>query len=127
MEIISIAGFAVCAVIIVSALNRYTPWASVLITLAVSAAAVFYLLPEIRIVAEGIREIFKPVGKGYAELLLKVVGITFIAQITAQACSDAGQKAMGDKIEFAARVLIAVYTLPLITDILRLISKFLGG
>ena len=58
--------------------------------------------------------------------MLKVVGISFIAQITAQACSDAGQKAMGDKIELAARIFIAVYALPLISEILNLISGFLG-
>lgn len=126
MEIINIAGFVVCAVILAAALERYTPWASVLISLGTGAVVLIYLLPQIRQTAEGIKTVFSFVGEGRAGILLKVVGISFIAQVTAQACTDAGQKAMGDKIELAARIFIAVYALPLITEILRLITAFLG-
>ena len=127
MGMINIASFVVCAVILAAALEKYTPWAAVLISLCTGTAVIIYLLPQIYTIAESVKNIFAFVGKDRAGILLKVVGISFIAQITAQACTDAGQKAMGDKIELAARIFIAVYALPLISEILRLISAFLGG
>ena len=126
MEIINIAGFVICAVILSVTIGRYTPWASVLIPLAVSAVAILYLLPQLKLITEHLRRLFDGVDSEYAKLLLRVVGISFIAQITAQICTDAGQKAMGDRIETAARILIAVYALPLIDDILKLITSFMG-
>ncbi len=116
----------VCAVILAAALERYTPWATVLISLCTGAAVMIYLLPQIGIIAESVKNISDITGGSRTAILLKVVGVSFIAQITAQACSDAGQKAMGDKIELAARIFIAVYALPLISEILNLISGFLG-
>ena len=113
MEIINIAGFVICAVILSVTIGRYTPWASVLI-------------PQLKLITEHLRRLFDGVDSEYAKLLLRVVGISFIAQITAQICTDAGQKAMGDRIETAARILIAVYALPLIDDILKLITSFMG-
>ncbi len=126
MDIINIAGFVVCAVILAAALERYTPWAAALISFCTGAVILICLLPEIRLIAENIKAVFDFRDGGRAGLLLKVVGISFIAQITAQTCADAGQKAMGDKIELAARIFIAVYALPLISEILKLISGFLG-
>ncbi|MBQ9519638.1 MAG: hypothetical protein IJR59_07075 [Firmicutes bacterium] len=126
-NIINIAGFVVCAVILAAAVERHTPWAAVLISLCTGAAVVLCLLPRISEIADSVRQIFGFLGQGRAGLLLKVVGISFIAQITAQTCRDAGQKAMGDKIELAARVFIAAYSLPLISEILKMISVFLGN
>ena len=94
--------------------------------LAVSAVSIFYLLPQIRLIVQRTQQIFISADRKYVRLLLRAVGISFLAQITAQICADAGQKAMGDKIEMAARIMIAVYTLPLIGDMIGLITAFLG-
>ena len=129
MEIFKIAAVALCAAVFASALNKYTPWAAMLISLAAGAVIMLYMLPQFRLVADRAREMFSMIdgGNGYAAMLLKVTAVSFAAQMTSQICTDAGQKAMGDKIETAARIFIAVYSLPLISDMLRLIDGFLGG
>ncbi len=129
MEIFKIAAFVLCAAVFASVLDRYAPWAAISLSVAAGAAVLLYLLPKFKTVAECMTEMFGQLdgGSGYAAMLLKVTAISFIAQMTAQICADAGQKAMGDKIETAAKVLIAVYALPLISDMLKLISAFFGG
>ena len=126
MELINIAGLVVCAVIITSVVGRYSPWAGILIPVAVSAVSLLYLMPQIKYIVDRFGQVFIYADSKYVMLLLKVVGISFLAQITAQICTDAGQKAMGDKIETAARIIIAVYTLPLISDMIALITSFIG-
>lgn len=129
MELFKIAAVALCAAVLASGLNKYAPWAAILISLASGTVIMLYLLPQLKTIADRAGELFGMIdgGSGYTAMLLKVTAISFAAQITSQVCTDAGQKALGDKIETAARVFIAVYALPLISDMLRLISGFLGG
>lgn len=129
MDILKIAAFALCAAILASASEKYTPWVSVLISLGAGTVIMLYLMPSAKLAADRLKTLFSLTGgdSGYITLLLKVIGISFVAQISSQICADAGQKAIGDKIETAARIFIAVCTLPLISDMLKLITDFLGG
>ena len=129
MDIFRISAFILCAVVFISALDKYTPWAALLISVSAGALVILYIMPQITRLVEQMNGLFAAVdgGSGYAALLLRVTGISFAAQMTSQICVDAGQKAMGDKIELAARVFIAVCTLPLISDMMKLITSFLGG
>lgn len=129
MDIFRISAFILCAVVFISALDKYTPWAALLISITAGALTLLYILPQIGRITDRLDALLSAIdgGSGYTALLLRVTGISFIAQMSSQICTDAGQKAMGDKIELAARVFIAVYALPLISDILKMITSFLGG
>ena len=129
MDIFRISAFILCAVVFNSVLEKHSAWAALLISLAAGALTLLYILPQISRITQRLDTLFSAIdgGSGYTALLLRVTGISFIAQMTSQICTDAGQKAMGDKIELAARVFIAVYALPLISDILKMITSFLGG
>ena len=128
MEIFKIAAFVLCAAVFAVSLNKYTPWASMLISLAAGTVIMIYMLPQLKTLADKIKDMFALIddGNGYAAVLLRVTAVSFIAQISSQICADAGQKALGDKIETAARIFIAVSALPLISDMLKLISDFLS-
>ena len=129
MDIFRISAFILCAVVFISALDKYTPWAALLISITAGALTLLYILPQIGRITDRLDALLSAIdgGSGYTALLLRVTGISFIALMSSQICTDAGQKAMGDKIELAARVFIAVYALPLISDILKMITSFLGG
>ena len=51
----------------------------------------------------------------YISIILKVTGIAYITQIGSEICKDAGESAIGTKIEIAGKVLIAAACLPLIS------------
>lgn len=128
MEIFRISACILCAVVLTTAINKYSQWSGVVLSMAVGVVTILYILPEIKLIADRLITVFGMLnsGNGYVSLLFRIIGISFVAQLTSQICTDAGQKAMGDKIELAARVFIAIYTLPLLSDILKLITGFLG-
>lgn len=54
----------------------------------------------------------------YLTAIIKIVGIGFITQFSAEVCRDAGQNAIASKLEIAGKILILTFTLPLISDFL---------
>ena len=61
----------------------------------------------------------------YLQTILKIIGIAYIAEFGSQVCRDAGEGAVANKIEFAAKVLIMVMAVPIIALVLDTIVRLL--
>ena len=59
------------------------------------------------------------VGEGYFGIVLKVIGIAYLAQFGAQLCADAGESAIAAKIELAGKVLMMTVAAPVLTGLLK--------
>ena len=58
-------------------------------------------------------------------LVLKIIGIGYLAEFTAGICSDAGVGGLGDKVLFGAKIIILAMSLPILTNILQVIMEIL--
>lgn len=58
-------------------------------------------------------------------LVLKIVGIGYLVEFSAGICADCGNNSLGDKILLGGKVVIMVMALPIITNILTIISQLL--
>jgi stage III sporulation protein AD len=61
----------------------------------------------------------------YMSTILKIIGVSYIAEFGAQICRDAGSSAIASKIEFAAKIIIMILSLPILLAVLDLILKIL--
>lgn len=61
----------------------------------------------------------------YIKILLKIVGIAYIAEFGAEVCKDAGESSVASKIELAGKVTIMVLAVPIVTSLLDLIIKLM--
>ncbi len=61
----------------------------------------------------------------YMETVLKIIGIAYIAEFGAQICRDAGEGAVANKIEFAAKVIVMVLAIPIIIAVFDMLLKIL--
>ena len=57
----------------------------------------------------------------YVAILVKIIIISYICEFAVQFCNDAGEKAIGSKIELAGRILILAASLPIIENLFSLI------
>lgn len=55
----------------------------------------------------------------YIEVVIKTIGIAYIAEFAAQILKDAGEGAVASKIELAGKAAILYITFPIITDFLE--------
>ena len=63
----------------------------------------------------------------YIKLILKIIGITYLAEISADLCKDAGANALASQIELFGKLSILVLCMPIMTSLLETIDYFLGG
>ena len=48
------------------------------------------------------------------KIVLKVVGVAYISEFASQSLADAGENAIGKKVELASKLIIAALTIPLL-------------
>ena len=73
-----------------------------------------------------LRTFFSSYGS-YRKLLLKIIGITYLAEISADLCKDAGANALASQIELFGKLSILVLCMPIMLSLLETIDYFLGG
>lgn len=60
---------------------------------------------------------------GYLSILLKILGISYLAEFGSALCRDAGQAAIAGQIEMAGKLAILVLSMPVVTSLLETISN----
>ena len=120
MDVFKIVGIALTGAILSLTVKEYRRDFSVCIGIITGIILLFS-------VAQGLNGIFSEthniilksgVKTEYLTAILKVVGISFITQFSAEVCRDAGQNAIASKLEISGKILILTFTLPIISDFL---------
>lgn len=60
-------------------------------------------------------------------ILLKVLAVAYIADFVAQVCKDAGEEAIGSKVELAGKIIIFYIAVPVMMSVLETLTKLLRG
>ena len=63
----------------------------------------------------------------YLKLLLKIIGIAYLAEFSSDLCKDAGASTLASQIELFGKLSILVLCMPIMTSLLQTIDYFLGG
>jgi len=108
-------------------LKKQNPEIALLITIASSVLLFLMILPELAIAMGALSqlgEMFEG-GARYVSLVLRVIGVAYMAELGASVCTDAGESAIAMKIDMAGRVIILVMALPIIIDIVGIVTGLL--
>lgn len=129
MNILGIAGIAVCAAVIASMLRRYHQEYAVLVGLAAGIAILLEIFANVAPAMRQIASLFSATGisSDYAAILLKTLGVCFLTQFAADACRDAQEGALASKVELGGKIAIVVLALPLFEKIAKTVSGLIGG
>ena len=66
------------------------------------------------------------ISPAYIALLLKMIGITYIAEFATSLCKDAGHDALSNQISIVGKLTILSMSMPIIVSLLDTISEFLA-
>ena len=74
---------------------------------------------------DAVRQIEEYLGRGsvYVGILLKMIGITYVAEFGANLCNDAGYRTVANQIEFYGKLLILAVSIPIIMTLIETISS----
>ncbi len=126
--IIPIIALAVIAAIISVFLQQSKlPVLAVIAALATGAIIFLRLLPSFSELISLFENIALKSGLNsyYFVVVIKVIGIAYIAEFGAQLCRDAGQGAIALKVEIAAKVAIMLLAMPIASALLQSVLRLL--
>ena len=125
MDIISVVGISICALILIVSIKEANSQYAVLIAIAASVIILLYVITQLSVVTEFIDNLATRAGidNQYFKIILKSLGICYLCEFGCSLCRDAGQNALATKMELACKCSVLVISLPLFSDILELIAK----
>lgn len=100
---------------------------SLLITLAACVLLGIMALDRLRDIIGVIEELesYMTTGKTYIFILLKMLGITFVAEFSSQLCQDAGFGAIARQIDLLGKLAVLGVSLPVVVALLETVGSFL--
>jgi stage III sporulation protein AD len=98
------------------------------ITLAVCILILLLGVNKLELIMTGIEKIqsYLSFGEGYIKLLLKIVGITYVAELASELCRDAGYATVANQVEMVGRLTILSMSMPVLLSLLDTIHEFLA-
>lgn len=100
---------------------------ALLVTLAMAAIIFLRLLGPLQSLFAAFSALAESSGVNvyYLTLLLKIIGLAYLAEFGAQLCRDAGEGAAALKIEFAAKIAILLLSMPVVMAIIQTVLRLL--
>ncbi len=97
------------------------------VSLATCLLIIFFSLSRLSSVFELINTIggYFAEQKDYFRILLKIIGITYVADFASNICKDAGYSAIAGQIEIFGKISILAISSPIILALLETIYSFL--
>ena len=126
-NLFALVGLGIVAAIIAVVLKQHRPEFAMMVSVAAGALILGGVLVGMLPVINQIRQIFSTtaVPQQYVQILFQALGLCFVTQIACDACKDAGESAIGAKIELAGKISVLVISLPLFTQVLDIVRVLL--
>lgn len=128
MEIFKIVGIALITCITAILLKQLKPEMSIIVALCGGIVILSMTIDYLADILSVFNTVIEKTGLSSKLFgtILKIIGIGYITEWTANICADTGLNSLADKILLAGKLLIFVFSLPIITNIIDIITQLLG-
>lgn len=122
---LKVAVIGVMAVFLAIPVRNEKAEHGMLIIMAACLLLLSLSLGKIQEIIDVIHQVEAYLGKGsmYVGILLKMVGITYVAEFGANLCSDAGYRAVANQIEFYGKLMILAVSIPILMTLIETIGN----
>ena len=128
MDMIKIAMIGLAAVLLAMQVKVGRPEYEIFITMAACLCIFFFLRTKLQVILNAINQIqgYIHLNSDYVGILLKMIGITYVAEFSSNLCKDAGYHAVAGQVEMFGKLSILVISMPVLLALLDTISQFLS-
>lgn len=121
MNIFQLVGIAVVGAVFSVILRRYRPEFAMFTAMATGLILLTYMLGALDKVFSMVDEMVRNTGvdRKYFVVLIKIIGVSYIAEISGEICRDAGEGAIAAKIEMVGKMFIMLLAMPIIKTFLE--------
>lgn len=128
MDMIKILGIGISAAVLAVLVKGYKPELAIQISLAAAVLIFVMAVPYLRSAVAMFQNIAMQVGidSRFAGIVLKIIGVAYLAQFGAELCKDAGEGVIASKIELAGKLIIMTMSMPIMYKLLVLVNDIIS-
>ena len=128
MTVVTISIIGIASVLIAVQLKGLKGEYGIYLAAAAGLVIFFYSAGKLQVIVEVARRIeeYIKINNVYLTTLLKMIGITYIAEFSAGICKDAGYGALGTQIEIFGKLSILAVSMPILLALLETLKVFLS-
>ena len=128
MTVVTISIIGIAAVLMAVQLKGLKGEYGIYLAAAAGLVFFFYSAGKLQVIVEVARRIeeYIKINNVYLTTLLKMIGITYIAEFSAGICKDAGYGALGTQIEIFGKLSILAVSMPILLALLETLKVFLS-
>lgn len=129
MGIIQISMLGIGAVVLALLLKQQKSEYALYLSLVAVILILIFSMNRLQVVMDTIQKIEQYTGINAAmlKILIKLMGITYVAEFASGICKDAGFSAIGSQIEMFAKFSIMAVSVPVLLTLLETIEGLLGA
>lgn len=127
-EILQLVLFAVAALAMLAAVRQQNRTYAFMLSVAAGAALLLYALPQLTAVIKQASALAAAAGRDTGArlgVLLKAAAAALLGEWGVNICRDAGENALGFKLETAVRILLIASAMPIYAELLSLALEVL--
>jgi len=126
---IQAAMIGITGVFLALQIKHTKPEFAVYLSIATSIFLLFLAVQKLEVVVESVKLIQSSISvqTSYIQVLLKIIGITYISEFAADICRDAGYSTIAGQIGVFSKLSILAVSMPIVSALLDTIHGFLAG
>ena len=127
MYIIQMAGVGVVGTLLALQFKNGKNEYAIYTVIAVSLVLFYGMKDKLELIQDTVSTISSLVNinTDYVAILLKMIGITYVAEFATGICKDAGYQTIASQIEIFAKLTILTFSMPVLEALLLTIKNFL--
>lgn len=99
----------------------------VYLSISLSVFVLAYIVNRLSFVMDFLDEVMNGIGleSGYFEILIKIVGISYLCEFTSNICRESGFLAVAGQIEIGGKLTMLVMSMPILLAIVETVTSVL--
>ena len=127
MDMLRIAMLGVAGDFLALLLKSHKPEYSIFLSLSVGIVIFLYAMDKMAVMISYIRQLQSslPIEGEYVGTILRMIGITYLAEFASNICKDVGYGAIASQLEIFAKLAILALSMPILFAFIQTIGEFL--
>ncbi|MBQ8559685.1 MAG: stage III sporulation protein AD [Tyzzerella sp.] len=128
MNIVQIGVLGIAGALLAIQLKQQKAEFSIYLCVGISLLIFFSIFNYLEVIIETMHEVAATINvdNTYIMTLLKMLGVTYVAEFSSGICKDAGYQTIASQIEIFSKLTILVLSLPILVALLQTIQNFLA-
>ena len=127
MTVVTVAAMGIVAVLLAVMIKSVKGEYGTYLVMAAGFFVFFYGVSKLTTILDTVKEIqsYIKINSVYLSTLVKMIGITYVAEFAAGICKDAGYGSMGTQIEIFGKLSVLAVSMPILLALLKTLQVFL--